>query len=619
MYNSLPSGVKMESGYTLGQYVLVEKLGDGGMGEVWKGQHSHLDYEVAIKFLKPQFAHDADLQERFLNEGKRQAKLDHPNIVRAIDFISEPGRHYLVMKFIEGIGLDRRIEDSRGPLPLDETLEISYQVLSALGYAHSHGVIHRDVKPSNILIDRNRTCYLTDFGIALAVGQQRVTRTGTVIGTAYYMSPEQIRRPHTVDQRSDVYAFGVVLFEMLTGVPPFDAEDGNEFLVKQAHVEQQPPKPSNLNPAVTKQIEAVVLCALAKNPDERWSTCEEMIEALELAGSGKLPLVRRTRPQGMPTPAPVIATPPTRSGALRRASPPATVQTERLNRNRLRMQVLGVGAMLALIIAVGAKTYFGRPPHRDVPVPISSTIAPARPPEHAPGSVSGSGPRAGDVAGPRSPNDGGATPPSGKLPTAPAQKAGVPSPVTPSPGAQGAAPTQKELVHVDESRVDPQVPILPPGQKKLDDVSGSKVDREQPSVPLLRVPPPVERVIDDPGTTALRQTERVDISRPDDAPRPTVGPPPGTTIPQQAAPASGTLNWSVQLRKNIVESLTASQASSGQISGDPLPGVPVAVSISPANAVGVVEAPSPTNGWKTLKLRSLVNANIVISIQWRRL
>jgi eukaryotic-like serine/threonine-protein kinase len=290
----------METGHIVNQYVFIEKLGDGGMGEVWRGRHSYLDYDVAIKFLKPQFAHDRDLQERFLNEGKRQASLDHPNIVRAIDFATEAGRNYLIMKFVEGQGLDGRIEEAGGPLPVDEALDVSYQVLSALGHAHRAGVVHRDVKPSNILIDRGGTCYLTDFGIALAAGQARATRTGTVIGTTHYMSPEQIRRPHAVDGRTDVYSFGVVLFEMLTGRPPFDAEGDNEFLIKQAHVQEEPPKPSKLNHAVSKPIESVILCALAKQPDDRWSTCEEMAEALSLAAMGKRPVPRRTQPARSP-------------------------------------------------------------------------------------------------------------------------------------------------------------------------------------------------------------------------------------------------------------------------------------------------------------------------------
>ena len=298
----------MEQGYVLNQYVFVEKLGEGGMGQVWRGRHTQLDYEVAIKFLNPQFAHDADLQERFLNEGKRQANLHHPHIVRAIDFISEAGHHYLVMQFVAGMGLDARIEESRGPLAVEESIDISRQVLSALGYAHRKGVIHRDVKPSNILMDENGQCYLTDFGVALAAGQQRMTRTGTVLGTAYYMSPEQIRRPHTVDHRTDIYAFGVVLYEMLTGVPPFDAEDGNEFLVKQAHVEQVPRRPSSLNPAISKPLESVVLCALAKEPGDRFQDCEEMIQTLELAAAGKPPLRHRSRPR-VPTPYPVSTSP----------------------------------------------------------------------------------------------------------------------------------------------------------------------------------------------------------------------------------------------------------------------------------------------------------------------
>jgi len=270
----------MEPGYTLNQYVFLEKLGEGGMCEVWKGKHSQLDFFVAIKFLKPEFAHDRALQERFLNEGKRQANLDHPNIVRAFDYVSEGGRNFLVMQFVEGAALDAWIAESAGPLPIEKVLQVSYQILPALAHAHSKGIVHRDVKPSNIISTRDGRCYLTDFGIAMILGQQRVTKTGAVIGTVHYMSPEQIRQPLTIDHRTDIYAFGAVLFEMLTGIPPFDDNTGNEFLIKEAHVNTPPPAPSRLNSAISAPLQGVVLRALAKDPRERFQSCDEMVAAL---------------------------------------------------------------------------------------------------------------------------------------------------------------------------------------------------------------------------------------------------------------------------------------------------------------------------------------------------
>lgn len=292
----------MEADYALQQYVFVEKLGEGGMGEVWRGKHAQLGSYVAIKFLKPEFAHDRALQERFLNEGKRQANLDHPNIIRAFDYISEGGRYFLVMQFVEGAALDRWIADSAGPLPIEQVLQVSYQILPALAYAHEKGIVHRDVKPSNIISTRDGRCYLTDFGIALVVGQQRVTRTGTVIGTVHYMSPEQIRQPLTIDHRTDIYAYGAVLFEMLTGVPPFDDDTGNDFLIKEAHVNTPPPAPSRLNAAISVPLERVVLRALAKHPKERFQTCDELLAALQSVNPNLHSWSRKDNSDTKPTP-----------------------------------------------------------------------------------------------------------------------------------------------------------------------------------------------------------------------------------------------------------------------------------------------------------------------------
>jgi len=350
----------MQSGDILHPYVVLEWLGVGGMAEVWKGKHIHLGQEVAIKSLKAQFAHDAVLEERFLNEGKQQANLDHPNIVRATDFISHDGRNYLVTRYIDGGSLEHRMKEANGPLPMPETLLVSRQVLSALDHAHRQGVIHRDVKSSNILRDREGNCYLTDFGIALVIGEQRLTRTGAVMGTGYYMSPEQIRSPHLVDHRTDVYAFGVVLFEMLTGVLPFNFD--NDFLLSKAHVEEPPPKPSKLNPAVSKTVESVVLRALAKNPDDRWAGCREMSAALE-AAAGDLDTAsptasrpdtasRKARPTAAST-----ATPPDSSSITPSLAAP---RPDRRTARSKALTLLATGAAVAILLAVLAARYFAK-------------------------------------------------------------------------------------------------------------------------------------------------------------------------------------------------------------------------------------------------------------------
>jgi serine/threonine-protein kinase len=638
-------GSRMEPGFILNQYVFIDRLGEGGMAEVWKGRHSRLDYEVAIKFLKPQFAHDRDLQERFLNEGKRQANLDHPNIVRALDFVSQDGRNFLVMKYVEGGGLDRRIEQVGGPLPFEEAFDISSQILSALGYAHRQNVVHRDVKTSNILLGQERHCYLTDFGIALAVGQQRITRTGTVMGTDYYMSPEQIRSPHTVDRRTDIYAFGVVLFEMLTGVLPFDYD--NDFLLKQAHVEQEPPKPSKLNPLISKAIESVVLRALAKSPDDRWDDCEAMAQALEMARTGARPTFRRTRPHGVPTPVPPAPVPrPLASEQPRISSSAGPLRAEPSWFARNRVAVLGVAAavMFAGLAGFGVSRILRPRPHPDrdpvkvrppiVAEPKRSPDVPVYYPPPDPGqtiadSTTGHG-GASETHPPPETGEGTNVsrkrrdtqvstkaefvPPKRNEPPAPTEieweprkrakssayerppeKADYVAPL-PIPPSQDAS--AKSAVSGRSATLDPQKVDLPPL------ASTALPGANTTPVPNTTLPPP--------DTRALPQRE------PPVRSSPVVIPP---TPPTSEAPVrpSGTLLWSVQLKRNVTESLIDMRPSSGQVHGDPLPGVPVSITISPPNAAGVVEAPSPANKWTTVTLRGLVNANVVVSIQWKRL
>jgi serine/threonine-protein kinase len=266
----------MRAGFVVRDYVLEEKIGEGGMGEVWRSRHQMLNKPVAIKVMAEQLLADPSFEARFIHEAQAQARLQHPQIIGATDFFREQGRYYLVMPMIEGYSLEERLK--RGPMPIEEALWISADVLAALDYAHQQAVIHRDVKPSNILIDRNGRAYLTDFGIALMMGQERKTRTGIAIGTTHYMSPEQIRRPRGVDHRTDVYSFGCVLYEMLTGRTPFevgDAEEDTDYVIKEAHVHRAPEPLRRFNPSIPQTVEAIVMRALAKNPDERFVSCGE--------------------------------------------------------------------------------------------------------------------------------------------------------------------------------------------------------------------------------------------------------------------------------------------------------------------------------------------------------
>lgn len=264
-------------------YVLEDLIGEGGMGAVYRARHVLLDRTVAIKVMSDELLADAEFEARFVREAKAQGRLHHPYIVGVSDFFAENGRYYLVMPLVEGRSLEDHFLIKGKPLPLPEALSISADVLSALDYAHQHGVIHRDVKPSNILLDANGHAHLVDFGIALMVGFDRRTRTGTTIGTPHYMSPEQIRRPRDLDHRTDVYSFGCVLYEMVTGHPPFEANDDEgdtDFVVKEGHVSRQPVAPRLKNAAVPAVLNDIILRTLSKQPDERFSGCGEFARAL---------------------------------------------------------------------------------------------------------------------------------------------------------------------------------------------------------------------------------------------------------------------------------------------------------------------------------------------------
>ncbi|HPC82194.1 MAG TPA: protein kinase [Thermoanaerobaculaceae bacterium] len=275
----------LHEGQRVGHYVLEERIGAGGMGEVWKGRHELLARPVAIKSIAPHLAADPEFANRFRLEARAQAALVHPRIVAVTDFFYIPEGFFLVMPLIDGESLERRLQRQH-PLPVADAFAIALDILDALAYAHGKGVIHRDVKPANILVDPQGHGYLTDFGIALMIGQQRLTRTGTSIGTPHYMSPEQILRPRQLDHRTDIYSFGCVLYEMLAGRPPFDAATEGadpDFVVKDAHLRTPAPPPRTFNPALPPALEPIILRALAKRPEDRYQSCAELASALTAA------------------------------------------------------------------------------------------------------------------------------------------------------------------------------------------------------------------------------------------------------------------------------------------------------------------------------------------------
>jgi serine/threonine-protein kinase len=267
----------------IGKYDVVDVLGQGGMGVVYRARDSRIGRDVAIKTLTEGFSGDPDMLKRFYQEAGHTGKLRHPNIVTVYDFGDENGLPYIVMEFLDGEPLDKLIRE-RETLHLSTRLEIMEQVCAALAYAHLQGMIHRDVKPANIIVQRDGLVKLLDFGIARTRQQQvegNMTRTGTLVGTPAYMAPERLRG-EPFDGRSDIFAAGVVLYQLLTGALPFDAEYPE---VLHQILQKEPPPLSTYLSSYPEQLDQVVARALAKDPMERYARGDDMAADLYAVGS----------------------------------------------------------------------------------------------------------------------------------------------------------------------------------------------------------------------------------------------------------------------------------------------------------------------------------------------
>ena len=341
------------------RYELGPALGYGGMSEVHGGRDVRLGRDIAIKILRADLARDPQFQIRFRREAQNAASLNHPAIVAVYDTGETPTPDvplpYIVMEYVAGRTL-RDIVKTQGPMEPARVCEVLADVCAALDYSHRNGIVHRDVKPANVMITPAGAVKVMDFGIARAISdaQPAVTQTAAVIGTALYLSPEQARG-ESVDARSDVYATGCVLFELLTGDPPFTGD--SPVAVAYQHVREDPRSPSEAHPGVPPELDAITLKALAKNPSNRYQSAEEMREDL-------LRVLQGSRPS-----APLVMTPEQRTEMLTGSQPAvrgrddaddfgawqADQERARAKRRRRRLALVGV---VAALIAVFAGAYF---------------------------------------------------------------------------------------------------------------------------------------------------------------------------------------------------------------------------------------------------------------------
>lgn len=258
------------------RYQVVEKIGDGGTAFVYKGMDNLLNRHVTIKVLRPEYVSDQDFVRRFRREAQAAASLSHPNIVSIYDVGFEDGIHYIVMEYIQGQSLKELIDDM-GHLPVKMAADYACQIAHALGKAHKHGIIHRDVKPHNILIGEDGRVKVTDFGIAQAVTASTVTYNGAILGSVHYFSPEQARGGQT-EEKSDLYSLGVVLFEMLTGRVPFSGDSPVSIAVK--HLQEPFPNPREINPEIPEAVSRIIKKAVEKDPENRYRSAREMSDDL---------------------------------------------------------------------------------------------------------------------------------------------------------------------------------------------------------------------------------------------------------------------------------------------------------------------------------------------------
>ncbi len=260
-----------------GRYRLLRRIGSGGMADVWLAEDPHLQRRVALKVLHGRFAQDREFVERFRREAEHAAGLTHPNIVAVYDRGDVEGTYYIAMQLLEGRSLKELIDQGLTP---EQSVGLIRQVLEGAGFAHRHGVVHRDLKPQNVIVDDDGVATVTDFGIARA-GASEITQAGSVMGTPHYLSPEQAQG-QAVTAVSDLYSVGVMLYEALAGRVPFEAESAVAIAMKQ--VSHTPQRPSSINPAVSPALDAVVMRALEKDPGQRFQSAEAFIAALDAAG-----------------------------------------------------------------------------------------------------------------------------------------------------------------------------------------------------------------------------------------------------------------------------------------------------------------------------------------------
>ena len=343
----------LAAGISVREYRILKMIGQGGMGEVYLAENHLSGQQVALKVVSPELMKNEGVRARFLEEARVMSRFKHPNIVQLQHFFEEGGRFFMVLEFIPGRDLDDMLDER--PLTVDEAILLTRQVLSGLAYVHSleKPVVHRDMKPGNILVTPDNQAVIIDFGVAKAVGREKMTKTGAAVGTYEYMSPEQVRG-QDVGPASDVYAMGIVLYKMLSGVVPFPQESEGGFECMRAHVDRAPPDLSGFREGIPEWLQKLVARSLAKSTEERFSSAAEMLAALE-AGAGVMS---------------ATASHATRPGTTVPTPSPSTVTVHSTPSSSKKLFFLGAAALVVVVAVVLAVVFV---PNREEEKPTTQT------------------------------------------------------------------------------------------------------------------------------------------------------------------------------------------------------------------------------------------------------
>jgi len=411
----------LEIGSTVGDYQVIDVLGAGGMGKVYKVRNVISDRVEAMKVLLPDLAHASELGDRFLREIKVQASLEHPNIAGLHTALHVGNQLFMLIEFVEGVTIDQKLK--QGPLPVAQAVDYTTQVLAALDYAHSRGVVHRDIKPANMMLTPAGVVKLLDFGIAKATSDAKLTMTGATMGSLYYMSPEQIEGG-ALDGRADLYSVGVSLYQMVTGKRPFDGE--SQYQIMASHLLTRPVPPIQIDPSLPQALNDVILLSVAKDANERFQTAAAFGNALRSvmpAGTAPAPTLRPMMPAATATmaamarPAAPVAPPPPAAAPVGAAPapvaaavapspapanvPPAQPRPAKSHRG-LWMAIGGLAAAAAVVAVVQFGPWKGTKAAVNAPKPIvqqttvpAATVTPptvTTPPVSQPAAVPDQGP-----------------------------------------------------------------------------------------------------------------------------------------------------------------------------------------------------------------------------------